>query len=345
MQELPFQVELEWSGSGRDGAGTIVTDYLELELSTPASMGGRGVGTNPEELLVCAVASCYAATLLGVLHRSGLPATSVKIDARGAVSGYPGRALRADRRLTDDRRRRPRTRAPVRAGCPDGARRLLHRPHDRRQRRLPSRLRHRRRGTGGRMITPPATPPRLGPLAAPSEAELLAAYAGLRGQALTLPWAAEALGVEIGSLEALARSGQLLVIPGPWPMRQAHRSGLGYFLPAWQLAAGGRRPHEALPMLLEAAAERGWTSLDLHRFMSAPLPSDGPTPAQLLRQGATTRVVALIRGEPNPRPVALEPSSRRRPFALRAPLRPDTARRHHERHTTPTKGAHSGAAR
>jgi len=92
MQELPFQVELEWSGSGRDGAGTIVTDDLELELSTPASMGGRGVGTNPEELLVCAVASCYAATLLGVLHRSGLPATSVKIDARGAVSGYPGQA-------------------------------------------------------------------------------------------------------------------------------------------------------------------------------------------------------------------------------------------------------------
>jgi len=109
------------------------------------------------------------------------------------------------------------------------------------------------------MITPPATatPPQLGPLAAPSEVELLTAYAGLRGQALTLPWAAEALGVEIGRLEALARSGQLLVIPGPWPMRQAHRSGLGYFVPAWQLAPGGRRPHEALPLLVEAGGARG----------------------------------------------------------------------------------------
>lgn len=92
MRELPFQVELEWSGGGREGAGRILTDDLELELSTPASMGGRGVGTNPEELLVCAVASCYAATLAGILRRSGLPATSVNIDARGTVSGYPEQA-------------------------------------------------------------------------------------------------------------------------------------------------------------------------------------------------------------------------------------------------------------
>lgn len=92
MHELPFQVELEWSGAGREGAGRIVTDDLQFELSTPASMGGRGVGTNPEELLVCAVASCYAATLFGVLRRTGLPASSVSIDARGTVAGYPGQA-------------------------------------------------------------------------------------------------------------------------------------------------------------------------------------------------------------------------------------------------------------
>jgi peroxiredoxin-like protein len=92
MHGLPFQVELEWSGSGRDGAGRIVTDDLQLALSTPASMGGRGVGTNPEELLVCAVASCYAATLFGVLRRAGLPVASVNVDARGTVTGYPGQA-------------------------------------------------------------------------------------------------------------------------------------------------------------------------------------------------------------------------------------------------------------
>lgn len=92
MHELPFEVELDWSGSGREGAGRIVTDDLELELSTPSSMGGRGVGTNPEELLVAAVASCYSATLFGILRRAGLPATSLSVDARGIVGGYPGRA-------------------------------------------------------------------------------------------------------------------------------------------------------------------------------------------------------------------------------------------------------------
>lgn len=92
MHELPFRVELDWSGSGREGAGRIVTDDLELELSTPASMGGRGTGTNPEELLVCAVASCFAATLFNVLRRADLPVSSLTVDARGIVSGYPGQA-------------------------------------------------------------------------------------------------------------------------------------------------------------------------------------------------------------------------------------------------------------
>ena len=90
MRELSFQVEIEWSGTGREGAGQIVTDDLELELSAPASMGGRGVGANPEELLVSAVASCYAGTLFWTLRRGGLPAASVTVDARGTVSGYPG---------------------------------------------------------------------------------------------------------------------------------------------------------------------------------------------------------------------------------------------------------------
>ncbi len=92
MSELRFNVELAWSGSGREGEGRIVTDDLELEYSVPAAMGGRGVGTNPEELLVSAVASCYSATLLGVLRRAGLPAGSVRVDAVGTVVDYPLRA-------------------------------------------------------------------------------------------------------------------------------------------------------------------------------------------------------------------------------------------------------------
>jgi peroxiredoxin-like protein len=89
VSDLRFDIELSWSGSGREGAGRIVTDDLELEYSVPGSMGGRDVGSNPEELLVCAVASCYSATLLGVLRRERLPAEEVRVSATGTVSGYP----------------------------------------------------------------------------------------------------------------------------------------------------------------------------------------------------------------------------------------------------------------
>jgi peroxiredoxin-like protein len=92
MPDLSFAVELVWSGTGRDGVGEIHTDDLSIDLSAPEAMGGRGVGTNPEELLVSAVSSCYAATLFGVLRRARLPVASLTVDASGSVTGFPGHA-------------------------------------------------------------------------------------------------------------------------------------------------------------------------------------------------------------------------------------------------------------
>ena len=92
MSDLSFDVELMWSETEGKGAGEIQTDDLVLELSGPESMGGRGVGTNPEELLVCAVSSCFTATLFGVLRRAQLPVDSLAVDASGTVTGFPGHA-------------------------------------------------------------------------------------------------------------------------------------------------------------------------------------------------------------------------------------------------------------
>ena len=92
MKDLRFDLELRWSGTGRDGGGEIHTDDDSIDLSAPESMGGRGVGTNPEELLVCAVSSCYTATLFGVLRRARLPVASLAVDASGGVTGFPGKA-------------------------------------------------------------------------------------------------------------------------------------------------------------------------------------------------------------------------------------------------------------
>lgn len=92
MSDLDFDVQVSWSETGRSGAGRISTHDAVQELSTPASMGGRGAGTNPEELLVAAVSSCYTATLFGVLRRGRLPVSSVTVSARGTVTGFPGAA-------------------------------------------------------------------------------------------------------------------------------------------------------------------------------------------------------------------------------------------------------------
>jgi peroxiredoxin-like protein len=92
MSDVHFEIELRWSGTGRAGAGQILTDDLELELSAPESMGGRGLGTNPEELLLSAVSSCYTATLFAVLDRAKLPVDSLVVEASGTVTGLPGRA-------------------------------------------------------------------------------------------------------------------------------------------------------------------------------------------------------------------------------------------------------------
>jgi peroxiredoxin-like protein len=89
MSDLSFDVALRWSGTGCDGAGEVQGDGIALELSSPKSMGGRGVGTNPEELLVCAVSSCYTATLFAVLRRVRLPVDSVAVTASGTVTGFP----------------------------------------------------------------------------------------------------------------------------------------------------------------------------------------------------------------------------------------------------------------
>ena len=85
MNDLTFGVEVRWSGE-------IRTQDRILELSAPETMGGRGVGTNPEELLVSAVSSCFGATLFGVLRRAQLPVDSLAIDATGVVTGFPGKS-------------------------------------------------------------------------------------------------------------------------------------------------------------------------------------------------------------------------------------------------------------
>jgi hypothetical protein len=176
--------------------------------------------------------------------------------------------------------------------------------------------------------------PQHGPLAAPSEEDAAAAHPELRDQALTLAWSAEAL--QAARRAAGARAGEQTPVR-PWPLADA--SGrLSRLRPlAWQLLPGARGPHSSLPTVHTAAAEAGWTNLELHRFTTAPLGADGATPAALLQAGEAERVAALIHGEPPERPAPRPVKTPHRPRRRIAPYGSSSGR--HRRNVSTIGGA------
>jgi peroxiredoxin-like protein len=89
IRDLEFEVSTLWGGDGDARYGLLETGGREIEYSAPLTMGGSGEGTNPEELLLGAVATCYSLGLSHLLHKRDLQATSLSVRAHGYVSGYP----------------------------------------------------------------------------------------------------------------------------------------------------------------------------------------------------------------------------------------------------------------
>ncbi len=86
--ELRFSSELEWLVE--EQAGRVRARGQSLEFSVPRSMGGRGVGTDPEGLLTSAVGACYTATLASLLTQAGLPCRTLQVRAEAAVLDHRG---------------------------------------------------------------------------------------------------------------------------------------------------------------------------------------------------------------------------------------------------------------
>ncbi|WP_138495368.1 OsmC family protein [Paenibacillus pinistramenti] len=79
-----FQLNAVWNG-GRNSEGTIETGNLKTEISIPEPMGGPGTGTNPDEMLLGAAATCYLITLAAALERSGIETESLTLNSEGTV--------------------------------------------------------------------------------------------------------------------------------------------------------------------------------------------------------------------------------------------------------------------
>lgn len=79
-----FQMNLGWDG-GRNDVGTLEAERLKTQISIPPEMDGPGIGTNPDEMLLGAAATCYIITLAAMLGRSDLTHRGISIDAEGIV--------------------------------------------------------------------------------------------------------------------------------------------------------------------------------------------------------------------------------------------------------------------
>ncbi|HSJ38012.1 MAG TPA: OsmC family protein [Planococcus sp. (in: firmicutes)] len=79
-----FLLKADWPGL-RNDVGTIETGNLKTEVSIPPEMNGPGTGTNPDEMLLGAAATCYIITLAAMLERAEIEKEALTMESEGLV--------------------------------------------------------------------------------------------------------------------------------------------------------------------------------------------------------------------------------------------------------------------
>jgi peroxiredoxin-like protein len=84
MAEHFFHLTANWPGL-RNDIGTIDAGNLKTEVSIPPEMDGPGIGTNPDEMLLGAAATCYIITLAAMMERINLEKEALTMESVGVV--------------------------------------------------------------------------------------------------------------------------------------------------------------------------------------------------------------------------------------------------------------------
>jgi len=84
MAEHHFHLKANWPGL-RNDIGTIESGNLKTQISIPQEMDGPGVGTNPDEMLLGAAATCFIITLAAMMERSNLNKKSLNLESEAIV--------------------------------------------------------------------------------------------------------------------------------------------------------------------------------------------------------------------------------------------------------------------
>ncbi|USY53502.1 OsmC family protein [Bacillus sp. 1780r2a1] len=89
MAKHHFHLNANWPG-GRNEVGEIHSGQLKTQISIPPEMDGPGIGTNPDEMLLGAAATCYIITLAAMLERSGIVQAFLTMNSEAVVDVTKG---------------------------------------------------------------------------------------------------------------------------------------------------------------------------------------------------------------------------------------------------------------
>lgn len=84
-----YTLTSKWTGN-RESVGQFFSKSFTTEFSVPTELGGPGVGTNPEELLLAAASGCYIITLAALLTNRKVPFTSIELTSEIIVENDKG---------------------------------------------------------------------------------------------------------------------------------------------------------------------------------------------------------------------------------------------------------------
>ncbi|GEN53469.1 OsmC family protein [Halobacillus faecis] len=84
-----FHLKADWPG-GRNEVGYIESEKLKTKISIPKEMDGPDIGTNPDEMLLGAAATCYIISLAAMIERAELPLEEMDMQSEGIVDVTDG---------------------------------------------------------------------------------------------------------------------------------------------------------------------------------------------------------------------------------------------------------------
>jgi osmotically inducible protein OsmC len=82
MSKVIYTAEATVTGGRAEGHGRTTDGALDVQLRMPPELGGKGGGTNPEELFAVGFAACFESALGAVARRERVDVGDVSIDSK-----------------------------------------------------------------------------------------------------------------------------------------------------------------------------------------------------------------------------------------------------------------------